>query len=153
MSRSDSDAAPAPAAGHREFEHTADVGFEVWAPDLAALFAEATLAVAEICYDRQRVRPRLGRELRVQADGLEPLLVHWLQEVYLLLEGEGWLTATVSRMHVEPAGTEARGTLHGEPIDRERHRLYTEIKAITYHGMELRRDARGLVRTRVVVDV
>ncbi|MFW6198644.1 MAG: archease [Acidobacteriota bacterium] len=139
------------AAGHREIDHTADLGFEVWGPDLSSAFIEATRALMEVCTDRGATRAREDRSLEVAGDDPEELLVRWLHEVYLQLEIEGWLTADVESLGV---GDETvRGTLRGEVYDPDRHTLHTEIKAITYHEMKIERGDDGLVRTTVVLDV
>ncbi|HUP25893.1 MAG TPA: archease [Thermoanaerobaculia bacterium] len=138
------------AAGHREIDHTADLGFEVWAPSLAALFAEAVTALGEICYDRERVAPAEQRTLQVAGDSHEERLVHWLQEVYFWLERDLWLTAYVEP--VEVTGEVVRGLFRGERYDPLRHTIHTEIKAITYHQLRVRAEG-GLWRTTVIVDV
>lgn len=146
-----SDAARESDRGHREIDHTADLAFEAWGSDLAALFAEATEAVCEFTYDRSRVHACEQRSVSVRGDGVEEQLVRWLLEVYLLAEQEAWLTARVVDVNVGAAAVEGR--LAGEPIDRQRHVLHSEVKAITYHGMNVLRDANGIWRTRVIVDV
>jgi len=137
-------------AGHREVDHTADLGFELWAPELEGLYAEGVLALAEICYDPALVRPEQERDLIVAGANHEERLVRWLQEVYLLLETDLWLVAAVSSLTL--SGDEVLGTLRGEPFDSRRHTLHTEIKAITYHDLEVRCDD-GIWRTTVIVDV
>ncbi len=137
-------------AGHREVDHTADQGFEIWAPTPEELFAEGVLALADVCYDRAAVRPREQRRIVVAGDDREELLVRWLQDVYLILEAEMWLTAAASDVVVREGGVS--GALRGEPFDRARHTIHTEIKAITYHGLAVRRE-EALWRATVVVDV
>jgi SHS2 domain-containing protein len=136
--------------GHREIDHTADLGFELWAPTLEGLYAEGVRALGGLCYDRAAVRPAQTRALEVSGANLEERLVRWLQEVYLLLETELWLTADAAEVQV--SGDVVRGELAGEPYDPQRHTLHTEIKAITYHGLEVVRTGE-LWRTTVVVDV
>lgn len=138
-------------SGHREVDHTADVAFECWGEDLAALFAEATLALAELCFDPSAVAEEETRGVDVEGEDREELLVHWLQEVYLLLELDGWLWAGVRDLEVGDGSVS--GTLAGEPRDDDRHTLHTEIKAITYHGLDVARDESGLWRATVVIDV
>lgn len=137
-------------AGHREIDHTADAGFEVWAPRLPGLYAEAVRALAEICYHLPAVRPLQKRRLSVRGATPEERLVRWLQEVYLQLEIDTWLASAAGDMSL--GGDEVAGTLRGEPYDPQRHTLHTEIKAITYHGLEIREEG-GLWRATVVVDV
>jgi SHS2 domain-containing protein len=142
---------PSPgAAGHREIDHTADLGFEVWAPSLAALFAESVVALGEICYDRERVAPVEERALQAAGDSPEERLVHWLQEVYFWLERDLWLAADVE--HVQVTGETVSGLVRGERYDPSRHTIHTEIKAITYHQLRVREEG-GLWRTTVIVDV
>lgn len=139
------------ASGHREIAHTADVAFTCWAQALGPLFEEATLALGELCYERRLVREAESRRLRVEGTGREELLVGWLQEVYLLVELEGWLCARATGVRV--GEDVATGELLGEPIDTDRHTLHTEIKAITYHGLAVECCDDGLWQATVVVDV
>jgi SHS2 domain-containing protein len=152
MSGADGDRADNGAyrGGHREIDHTADLGFELWAETLEGLYAEGVAALGEICYDRAAVRPHERRELVIEGANLEERLVRWLQDVYLLLESELWLARQAT--DVATAGDEVRGVLWGEPFDAQRHTLHTEIKAITYHGLEIVHDDDRW-RTTVVVDV
>ena len=139
-----------PVAGHREIDHTADLGFEVWAPDLNTLHAASVRAMAELCYDRAAVIPSEERFLSVLGASREERLVRWLQEVYLLLESDAWLAEDVATIRC--CGDEVRGRVRGEPYDPERHTLYTEIKAITYHDMHVENHG-GEWRATVIVDV
>lgn len=138
------------SAGHREIDHTADLGFELWAPTLDGLYAEGVAALAEVCYDLAAVRPRERRTLAVEGSNHEERLVRWLQDVYLLLEGELWLAAEAAEVTL--SGDRVQGELRGEPYDESRHTLHTEIKAITYHGLRVECD-NGMWRATVVVDV
>lgn len=137
-------------SGHREIDHTADLGFDLWADSLPSLFAEAVLALSDLCYERTAVRWVDERCLEVRGADREEQFVRWLQEVYLLLESSHWLTAAATDVVVKDESI--KGTLHGEPIDPARHTLHSEIKAITYHELKIvRKD--GLWRTSMIVDV
>lgn len=137
-------------SGYREIDHTADLGFDLWADSISGLFAEAVLALSEVCYERTAVLWAEERTLEVRGTDPEEQLVRWLQETYMQLESGLWLTAAATNVVVE--GEMVKGTLHGEAIDPARHTLHSEIKAITYHGMKIVRE-HGLWRTTVVVDV
>ena len=139
------------ARGHREIDHTADLGFEVWAPDRASLFAEAICGLCDLCFERELVRPNARRRVEVAAVTDEELLVKWLQECYLQLEADVWLTAFAE--DVEVSEGRVVGDLVGEPYDPARHTLHTEIKAVTYHGLAVRRQPDGAWRATVIVDV
>lgn len=137
-------------SGYREIDHTADLGFDLWADSIPGLFEEAVLALSEVCYERTAVLWAEERTLEVRGTDPEEQLVRWLQETYMQLESDLWLTAAATNVVVK--GEMVKGTLHGEPIDPARHTLHSEIKAITYHGLKIVHE-HGLWRTTVVVDV
>lgn len=143
-------------AAVRSLEHTGDVGFEVAADDLAALFDGARRAVLAELMLRP---PRTGRErrrLELEAVGLDRLLLRWLDELLFLVQTRG-LVPTGGRLRLEPADAggsswrlEAELTL--APLDPRAHGWRGEVKAATYHGLELVRDGERW-RARVVLDV
>jgi len=137
--------------GHREIDHTADLGFEVWGETLEAVFTEAVAGLADLCLERGAVRPTEARVLEARGASVEERLVGWLQEVYLHLERDLWLPVQARDLVLE--GERVRGMVLGEAFDAARHTVHTEIKAITYHQLALERDADGLWRTLVIVDV
>lgn len=134
----------------RTFEHQADLGLEVEASDGPALFAEAALALYETVCDLGQVRERRTWELAGEADGVEALLVDWLNGVVFLFEAEG----AVCRRVEFPAWSETAylALLYGEPADPDRHALRDVVKAATYHGLAVHHDETGW-RARVILDV
>jgi SHS2 domain-containing protein len=132
------------------FEHQADLGLQVDAPDGATLFAEAGLAYFATVCDLEHVEERAVYELSGEAAGVEELLVDWLNDLVFLFEGGG----TVCRRIVFPEWSPVRyrAELHGEPADPRRHGLRDVVKAATYHGLTVHQDASGW-HARVILDV
>ena len=134
----------------REIEHTADVGFEVEAPDLPTLFERAGLAMLGVAIDVTTVEPRERVPLFVQADDLPGLLHDWLQELIVLFQARG---TALSELAVDAVSAAAvRGWGAGERVDRTRHALYTEIKGVSYHELAVRQTETGWC-ARVILDV
>lgn len=138
----------------RPLEHTADVGLEVEAASLGALFADAAAGLCDTITDRARVEPRRHRVTRLSAPALDLLLVEWLEELLFRLDAHGELWC----QH-EPRVVQGRSgryllaaTSRGEPFDPRRHPQKVQIKAITYHDLEVSRDAAGW-RARVLFDI
>ena len=118
------------------FAHTADAGIQVEAADLNALFIDAAQALFSlIVSDLGDVQIRNQREFAIPGDDLECLLVDWLNELLFTFESERLLLAQFE-VAVRPDGLTA--TAFGECIDEARHRLDHEVKAITYHGLQVR---------------
>ncbi len=144
------------AAAVRSFDHTGDVGFEVVAADLPALFDGARRAVLAELMTRP---PRGGDErlaLELEAHGLERLLLRWLDEVLFLVQTRARVP-TGGRPRLRPAGSaDGSWRLDAEltltPLDPVAHGWRGEVKAATYHGLELARDGEHW-RARVVLDV
>ena len=134
----------------REIEHTADLGLEVEAPSLAALFERAGLATLALMIDLAAVEPRERVELGCEADDREALLRDWLQSLLVRFQADG---LALCELAVESIGERAvRGWGRGERIDRSRHRLYTEIKGIAWHELAVRERAGGWW-ARFILDV
>ncbi len=137
-------------SGWREVEHTADAGIEAWGPDLASFLGAAAEGFIELLVDPDTVRRRRVHQLEVSEPDAETLLVSWLEEILLALEIDRLAPAAV-----EVSGAEewsASGFLHGETLDESRHDIRTVVKAVTYHGLDVRRED-GLLRARVIVDI
>ncbi len=135
---------------YRIFEHTADLGVEIYGTDERALFRNAALALSDIMTDRRRLRGREEREIVAEGGDREEMLVNFLREVLYLYNGEGWLLqdCVISEMntfHLRAAAT-------GEPFARGRHTMEVEIKAITYHRAQIQRAEQGWTG-RVICDV
>jgi len=139
---------PGPLA--REIEHTADLGLEVEAPTLAVLFERAGLAMAALMVDLVAVEPRERVTLAVEADGRDELLHDWLQALLVRFGTAGFIPCEIA---VETA-TDRRvaGTASGDRFAPTRHRLLTEVKAVTWHQLAVRRRAEGWW-ARVIFDV
>jgi SHS2 domain-containing protein len=134
----------------REIEHTADLGLEVEAPTLAALFERAGLAMLGLMIDLAAVEPRERVALALEAEDREALLHDWLQALLVRLQAGSF---AVSELAVEAVSERTvRGWGAGERVDRARHPFYTEIKGVTYHELAVRETAAGWW-ARIIVDV
>jgi SHS2 domain-containing protein len=132
------------------FDHTADVGLRIWAEDRAALFAEAARALFSLLVangDAVRAVEQRGYEIAGEQDDF--LLFDWLSELLYTFETEHLLLSQF-KVELSPAGL--RATCRGEPLDRARHEMDHEIKAITYHGLKLERAGNGWL-AEVIVDI
>jgi len=138
--------------GYEFFEHTADAGALVRGPTLPRLFENASLAMFDLLCDRRTVRPLRRVRIAVTAASLETLLARWLTDLVARVETDGWLFSRFKVDRVDRGGALARGLAWGEPLDRRRHRIRREIKAVTYHQLAIVR-GRSAWRVRIVFDI
>jgi SHS2 domain-containing protein len=132
------------------FEHTADLGLRVRAADLNMLFAEAAQALfSAIVDDLATVIAVQEIEVILSDSDREYLLFDWLKELLYRFDAEHFL---FSRFTVNVTNDGLTGVAWGEPLDRRRHALAHEVKAITYHGLKVEPTADGWL-AEVIVDI
>src|SRR5947209_5693583 len=116
------------ASMYELFEHTADLGLRVRAADLDTLFAEAAQALfSVISEDLAAVTPAERLDVRLESEEREYLLFDWLRALLYDFDAKHRLFSRFT-VHVDEGGL--TGTAWGEPIDRARHELDHEVKAI-----------------------
>ncbi|MBD3408634.1 MAG: hypothetical protein GF419_00355 [Ignavibacteriales bacterium] len=129
-------------------EHTADVAVRARAKDLAGLLRQFALAFREIVCERGR-GDRNRETFEVAAPSPEDAIVEFLGELIFRAFAEGRVVADVAA--IEPLASDEirfRCRLAFETIDEPA----TEIKAATYHDLEVK-TIEGGVEATVVFDV
>ena len=131
-------------------EHTADTGILVKAPTLKQLFERAAWGLFATICAMETVRPRKRFSISVAAPDREALLVRWLSELNFLHQTRGMLLCRFEVTRLTTQQLDAR--VWGEVISRARHRVTTEIKAVTYHNLRIERQGRSWVAS-VLFDI
>jgi SHS2 domain-containing protein len=132
------------------FDHTADLGLRVTAPDLNTLYTEAAVGLFSMMTDDlSAIRPNLSAAFDIPRTDREFLLFDWLRELLLYADEHRVL---FSRFDVTVTDSGLSATAHGEPLDPARHQLAREVKAITYHGLKVEPTADGWL-AEVIVDI
>jgi SHS2 domain-containing protein len=123
------------------FEHTADLGVRVWAPSRAALVAPAVAGLYACVGELTAGGGAAPVEYRFTAD--EPaLLVHdLLGELLHALMTRRALLTDVAVAQFDDTALVVRGALR--PVDERVSALHHEVKAVTYHELELGPHAGG----------
>ncbi len=122
-------------SGFRILEHPADMGLEVWGPDLTEIFRQAALGLTSIIVDPVSVGGRDRRTLKIRGSDIENLLVRWLSEILYIYDGEGFLVRDVEITTLHDFALE--GILKGERVDAGRHQFRMDVKAVTYHQLKI----------------
>jgi len=123
-------------------DHTADALLRAYGESIEECFANAAIGMFDIIVDLSTVECVGESMIIVKNDDREGLLVDFLTELIYLYEVERVLPCDVS---VEMQKGELRATIKGEAIDPARHRIKTEIKAVTYHMLEINEE-KGFVQ-------
>lgn len=134
----------------RTLEHTADIGFEAFGSTREEAFANAARALFDLIVESSGIDSR--GEVFVEVQGPDPasVLVNWLSELLYLHDAEGWLFRDFEIQSLHDTSLTARA--FGEKLQRSRHQLKLQVKAITYHQLALEEIPRGW-RAQVYVDI
>ena len=125
-------------------EHAADWRLEVWGPDTAALLEEAARGMYGLMGIEVSETSRRHRRLEIAAGDREQLLVSFLEELLFLVESE---ELAYDAFMLDVDGSRLLAHLEGGFIVAHRK----EIKAVTYHRLEIRDTPHG-VETGITFD-
>ena len=128
---------------YRWIDHTADIGIEVFGAQLADVFVHSAQGMMAIITESSDILPKERREISLQAINLEELIVAWLRELHFIYEIDNILFCRYTIQSVNETQIEA--VAWGEPVDLDRHRILTEIKAVTYHELSVKKTDEGFV--------
>jgi SHS2 domain-containing protein len=135
---------------YETFDHTADIGVRAFGRTVEEVFVHAAEALFEMLTDLDSIRLHLTREVEINGSDPEDLFVRWLGELLYLCQGEEYLFREFSIFQLTPTSLKAQ--VRGERFDPSRHELKTEIKAITYHQVEVAQKDGGWVG-KVIFDI
>ncbi len=130
--------------------HTADIGIIVYGKSLKALFENAGKAFFHLIIDLRRVKLREERKISIEGESLDRLMVDWLSELLYLHDVENLLFKEFKVASVGEGGLKA--IAKGEPFQEGVHAIKTEVKAVTYHRIEVRQE-KGYWRAQVILDL
>lgn len=122
---------------YRLLDHATDAIVEVRAKDLDEAFTVAGRAVAEITIDTKTVSARKKCSITASGDDLRYLLFNWIEAVIYKLITDGFAISKIEAKVTKNGGYTVEGTAHGETIDLKKHGFKVEIKAPTFHEMQI----------------
>jgi SHS2 domain-containing protein len=135
----------------RMLDHTADVGFELRAPSLEALFDEARRALLMVVFEHPPEEGEGANTVRLSAPDRETLLVRWLNELVYLIQDAGFVPVG-AEIQLDDSGYALEARLTGAPLLLEEYGWQGEIKSATFHGLEVTNYEDGW-HARVILDV
>jgi len=129
----------------------ADIAFETESDTVNGLFESSALALSDVMVDPRTMRSGTTRKFRVSSDDLDTLLYDFLTEIIVVKDVESLLFRK-AKVEVAANRKSLEATMKGEPIDRERHLLRNDVKAVTMHMFGVRQEGK-LWKATVVLDI
>jgi len=134
-------------------EHTADIGIAAYGKTKREVFINAAKGMYNIITeDKRGFNENFSHNIKLRAENLEGLLVVWLSELLYLSETK---LVVFNRFEIEELSDyQLTGKVFGKRIDQSGHKIKREIKAVTYHRLEIKKDNEsGLWRAQVIFDI
>ena len=131
------------------FDVTADIGFKAYGKNLNEAFENASVAMFNIITDTSNVSPTKEITFEITSEDNVSLLYDYLEELLFYHETEFML---FSEFNVKIDDSLCfKATIKGEEINWDKHERKTEIKAITFHKMEVHLESP--VELQAIVDL
>lgn len=136
--------------GYEYTAHTADVGLIAYGDTEAEAFENAALGMFGLICDLSLVNKAETVTIDVESDSDETLLADWLNELLYIYETRNMLFSVFRIGSIGRGGL--AGSATGEQLDRGRHVLREDIKAATYHMLQVEHGEGGW-KAQVLFDV
>ncbi|MCI0532391.1 MAG: archease [candidate division Zixibacteria bacterium] len=130
----------------------ADVAFEAFGRSLEELFESSALALFSAMVELESVEAKASEKVELESETAPDLLFDWLSELVYLKDLKAAVYKDFSVSIDQGERFKLVGIAKGEPIDAQRHKLKVDVKAVTYHLLEVRKK-NGLWRAQVILDI
>ena len=131
------------------FEHTADVGIRLARATREELFRDAAAGMFQIIAPGNNFVPHINYAVEAAGANNEELLVNWLSELNFYFQTEQYVPVEIE---FDMAEHQLVARIKGDKIDRQRHAVEIEIKAVTYHKINVTMK-NGLWQAQVIFDI
>lgn len=138
---------------HLENIATADAAYEAYGDNLSKLFVNSAIALQSTLLDPSKINPKEETPVDLKAESVEDLLYEWLNFLIFQSSFERLVYKNYDITVVEEKESFLlKGIIKGEKIDPKKHKLRTEVKAVTLYQFEVGKGDRGW-KARFVLDI
>ena len=134
-------------------EHTADIGIAAYGKTKREVFINAAKGMFEIIAgENKTLKENFCDKIKLEADNLEGLLFAWLSELLYLSETK---LVVLNKFEIKDlSNNKIEAEVGGAKINPPSVKIEKEIKAVTYHRLEIIKDEKnGLWRAQVIFDI
>ncbi len=135
-------------AGFEELAHTADLEIRVWGEDLVSLFQQAAAGMLHLSGVEELAEgiSSVQQNISIEAMDFEGLLILFLEELLYRLT-EDYMVYEIQELSIS-----SEYTLKAELTGAQIKSYQRDIKAVTYHNLNIRSSADGY-EVNIVFDI
>ena len=130
----------------------ADIAYEAYGKDLNEMFENAAFAIFELSANIKTVEARQKIEFELENNTIENLLYDFLSEILFLKDSKYMVFKKVKVSISKREKFNLKAVLEGDSINPEKQQLENDIKAVTMHMFEVKKEKSGYKAT-VVLDI
>jgi SHS2 domain-containing protein len=135
-------------------DHTADIAVEVSGESIEELFLSSAEAWKESVIEQKNISVSNTRNISITGESLEILLVQFLSELNYFLLTKKWLMDSIENLEIKEQNERwhLNAKINGEEYNASKHFIKEEIKAITFHQLEIKKK-KNEFSTIIVFDI
>lgn len=136
------------------FDVTADIGFVAFGNNLNNAFESAAIAMFDIISNTEYIEAITKLDIEICSEDKISLLYDFLEELLFLHEVKFLLFSkfSVNIQKINDEKYKLNATIYGEDIDWNKHVKGSEVKAVTFHMMDLV-ETEDSTKLRVILDL
>ena len=119
-------------------DHTADVGVKAYGKTISEAFENAAKGMFDIITDKSEIENVGQYNIELEAPDLEQLLVDWLSDLLFLNSAKN-LVFGFFKVELDEKNSKLSAKIFGEKFNISKHKAGAEIKAVTYHMLEVKK--------------
>lgn len=141
------------AIGYEFLPHTTDAYIQASGSTLEEALEHAAMALFDTMCELKSISPEQVENVEATGADESALLYDWLELLLLRFELEHRVYSKfkVTLTETSAGNLRVRAQIYGEIYDRRKHGAKVEVKAVTYHRMEVIRD--GATTVRFILDL
>src|ERR687896_2574531 len=141
------------SGGYRFLDHMTDAIIEAYGSTLDEAFENAAKGLVNTMFNIKEITPDQEAEIIAKGHDIESLLYDWLEKVMLRILIDNIVLSDFKVKISESNGNYfLKGIVKGEVLDLQKHHYKVEIKAVTYHEMEIKQK-ENIITTRFLLDL
>ena len=119
-------------------DHTADVGVKAYGKSVSEAFENAAKGMFDIITDKSEIENTGQYNIELEAPDLEQLLVDWLSDLLFLNSAKNLVFGFI-KVEIDEKKSKLTAKVFGEKFNLSKHKIGAEIKAVTYHMLEVKK--------------
>ena len=130
----------------------ADIAYEAYGKNLNEMFENAAFAIFELSANLKTVIAKKKLEIKLVNEKIENLLYDFLSEILFLKDSKYMVFKKVKVSIIQNKEYQLKAVLEGDTINPEKQQLENDIKAVTMHMFEIKKEKNNW-KAIVVVDI